>query len=47
MSYADEVYKATCRKILEEGYSDAELDVRPQVGMVVDAEEQVRNAVFT
>ena len=29
MSYADEVYKATCRKILEEGYSDEGLDVRP------------------
>ena len=27
MSYADEVYKATCRKILEEGYSDEGLDV--------------------
>ena len=29
MSYADEVYKATCRKILEEGYSDEGMDVRP------------------
>ena len=29
MSYADEVYKATCRKILEEGYSDEGLNVRP------------------
>ena len=30
MSRADELYKATCRKILEEGYSDAELEVRPK-----------------
>ena len=29
MSYADEVYKATCRKILEEGYSDEGMEVRP------------------
>ncbi len=29
MSYADEVYKATCRKILEEGFSDEALEVRP------------------
>ena len=29
MSRADELYKATCRKILEEGYSDAHLNVRP------------------
>ena len=29
MSYADEVYKATCRKILTEGFSDEGLDVRP------------------
>ncbi|MBQ5674407.1 MAG: hypothetical protein IIV45_04865 [Lachnospiraceae bacterium] len=30
MSRADELYKQTCRKILEEGFSDAELDVRPK-----------------
>ena len=30
MSRADELYKATCRKILEEGFSDEGLDVRPK-----------------
>ena len=30
MSRADELYKATCRKILEEGFSDEGLDVRPR-----------------
>ena len=29
MSRADELYKATCRKILEEGFSDEHLEVRP------------------
>ena len=29
MSRADELYKATCRKILEEGFSDENLEVRP------------------
>ena len=29
MSRADELYKQTCRKILEEGFSDEGLDVRP------------------
>ena len=29
MSYADEVYKKTCLDILENGFSDAELQVRP------------------
>ena len=30
MSRADELYKQTCRKILEEGYSDEGLEVRPR-----------------
>ena len=30
MSRADELYKQTCRKILEEGYSDDHLEVRPK-----------------
>ena len=30
MSRADELYKQTCRKILEEGYSDEGLPVRPK-----------------
>ena len=30
MSRADELYKATCRKILEEGFSDEGLNVRPR-----------------
>ena len=30
MSRADELYKQTCRKILEEGYSDEGMDVRPR-----------------
>ena len=30
MSRADELYKATCRKILEEGFSDEGLEVRPK-----------------
>ena len=30
MSRADELYKATCRKILEEGFSDEGLNVRPK-----------------
>ena len=30
MSRADELYKATCRKILEEGFSDEGMDVRPK-----------------
>ena len=30
MSRADELYKQTCRKILEEGFSDEGLDVRPK-----------------
>ena len=30
MSRADELYKATCRKILEEGFSDEGLPVRPR-----------------
>ena len=29
MSYADELYKQTCRDILENGFSDEGLDVRP------------------
>lgn len=29
MSYADEVYKKTCRDILENGFSDENLEVRP------------------
>ena len=29
MSRADELYKQTCRKILEEGFSDEGLPVRP------------------
>ena len=29
MSRADELYKATCRKILEEGFSDEGMNVRP------------------
>ena len=29
MSRADELYKATCRKILEEGFSDENMQVRP------------------
>ncbi len=29
MSKADEIYRATCLDILENGFSDAELDVRP------------------
>ena len=30
MSRADEIYRATCLDILENGFSDAELDVRPK-----------------
>ena len=30
MSRADELYKQTCRKILEEGFSDEGMDVRPK-----------------
>ena len=30
MSRADELYKATCRKILEEGFSDEGMNVRPK-----------------
>ena len=30
MSRADELYKATCRKILEEGFSDEGMNVRPR-----------------
>ena len=30
MSRADDLYKQTCRKILEEGFSDEGLDVRPK-----------------
>ena len=30
MSRADELYKATCRKILEEGFSDESMEVRPK-----------------
>ena len=30
MSRADELYKATCRKILEEGFSDEGMEVRPK-----------------
>jgi len=30
MSRADELYKQTCRKILEEGYSDEGMEVRPR-----------------
>ena len=33
MSYADELYKKTCLDILENGFSDAELEVRPRWGM--------------
>ena len=29
MSYADELYKKTCRDILENGFSDENLEVRP------------------
>ena len=29
MSRADELYKLTCKKILEEGFSDDGMDVRP------------------
>ena len=46
MSKADEIYRATCREILDHGVWDTDLQVRP-IGMTARLPIQSKNLVWS